>query len=421
MALTHLVAAAVSHLPVWLLLHASSSSSPINTSVILLQTLCHRVPHNHTPHLVSSIISTATVHNEDEPLHYRYRLLYYFHRYATPEHVLHRHDTDLTGVSFCEVTGADLKSQDVEVIHDWPSRFTRIGTREKVPSEISYQAEGLAWGASIAPDVPRHMWTKLQLDSAAGGEAAKIQQESARFDKSKQKEPVQIIADFLAQVKIHLMKNLDQKYGKTLWRSLPIYLVVTVPAVWSDLAKARTLQAVDRAGFNSQGTEFPKLEKTVIATEPEAAAIYTINSMRQSVYDNNLKVGDGFIMCDMGGGTVDLISYKVAKLEPTWVEEITVGSGNQCGGSFVDRTFLQWLERRLGTPDFIEIAGCRSEQVPRINLNRKAARMLQDFIQEIKCGFDGTQTNSLRLPKPLKDLEDDEERGIEDGELGVTA
>jgi hypothetical protein len=80
----------------------------------------------------------------------------------------------------------------------------------------------------------------------------------------------------------------------------------------------------------------------------------------------------------MGGGTVDLISYKIKSLRPTVIEEATIGSGAQCGGSFMDRAFLQWLECRLGTTDFIKIAGCRSGEIVGISLNKQAAKILQD-------------------------------------------
>jgi molecular chaperone DnaK (HSP70) len=293
-------------------------------------------------------------------------------------------------------------------VHDWPSRNNTIGTRDKLPSEVTYQEEGIVWGSLIEPDVPRHMWTKLQLETSQTGEATKIFQEtSTSASACVKKQPVDIIADFLSQVKAHLITNLDKKFGKILWRTLPITLVVTVPAVWSDKAKPLTLEAVNKAGFNS--LEFPQTINTVMATEPEAAAIHTIKNFRGTTQDTKFAVGDAFIVCDMGGGTIDLIAYKVVSLNPTVIEEATVGTGAQCGGSFVDRAFLEWLEKRLGSGDFTKIAGCRSEQVPRISLNKKAARMLQTFRLEVKGGFSGTETNFIQLPNTLSGIEDKQE------------
>jgi molecular chaperone DnaK (HSP70) len=303
-------------------------------------------------------------------------------------------------------------------VHDWPSCHTKIGTKEKVPSEVAYLDDGtVQWGSSIKPSTKRHMWTKLRLETSLDGKAAKIVGELSSSTKCDGKQPVDIVSDFLTPVRTHLVQNLDNRYGRKVWETLPIILVVTVPAVWSDAAKDRTFQAVQKGGFTS--AHFPKLEKTMITTEPEAAAIYTIKTLQGTVHENQLKVGDGFTVCDMGGGTVDLISYRVAGLDPIVIEEATIGNGDQCGGTFVDRAFLKWLERRLGTTDFVKIAECRSEDVPRTSLAKKAAIMLQDFTLEAKSSFSGTETNYLRLPAPLSALDDDEARGICDGEITI--
>ncbi|UPX15290.1 uncharacterized protein EKO05_0005744 [Ascochyta rabiei] len=327
--------------------------------------------------------------------------------------------TTYTGVSFCETSDAGALEKHIEVIKDWPSRHTKIGTKEKVPSEIAYLSDGMKWGSLIPTNAQRHMWTKLELDSPQAGEAARIQRELVANTRVTLKQPVDIVADFLEQVKGHLIKNLDTQYGEELWRTLPITLVITVPAVWSDAAKARTHQAVRMAGFDN--SSFPKLKRTITITEPEAAATYTIQSLRGSAQDEQFALGDGFIVCDMGGGTVDLISYIVAELNPTILEEATVGDGDQCGGSFVERGFLKWLERRLGTADFVKVAGCRSDEIPRTSMSKKLGQMVQDFVLEAKSGFCGTETSYLRLPTPLSAVDDDESRGISDGEIVITS
>ncbi|KAH9864003.1 hypothetical protein J1614_009936 [Plenodomus biglobosus] len=322
-----------------------------------------------------------------------------------------------TGVAFCETSETTIIGKDIIVIKDWPSR-NKIGTNEKVASEIAV-VDGTEWGALIPPNVQRHMWTKLLLDNARVGQVNNITKELSTSDESASSKPVDIIADYLTHVKAHLLKNLDIHYGEELWKSLPITLVITVPAVWSDSVKDATLRAFDKAGFNNSG--LPQLKRTLLATEPEAVAIYTIQSLRGGIQDKKFAVDDGFIVCDMGGGTVDLISYRVAGLEPTLLEEVTIGSGSQCGGSFVERGFLKWLERRLGRKDFFLIAGTSSDDLPRTLLSPKLGRMLQDFILEAKNNFSGSEVNFMRLPMPLACISDDVERGIQDGEIEITA
>jgi hypothetical protein len=324
--------------------------------------------------------------------------------------------TDFVGVSYCETSDIGLNENNIEVVNNWPSRHTKIGTKEKVPSEISL--DGTQWGSLIPPNVPRQMWTKLRLDRIQTGEAAEVLKEQQLAALSSDKQPVDIIADFLRHVKDHLIKTLDNVYRREVWSTLPITLVITVPAVWSDAAKDRTLQAIRQAGFNN--VCFPALNDTLLATEPEAAAIYTIKTLRGTTQDQQLAIDDGFIICDMGGGTVDLISYRVAELQPTVVEEATVGTGHQCGGSFIDRAFLKWLEGRIGATYFLKIAGCGSEDIPRTSLTPKLGRMVQDFTLDAKTGFSGNETNFIRLPTPLSAIEEDTTRGISDGEILIT-
>ncbi|KAF1930071.1 Hsp70 family protein [Didymella exigua CBS 183.55] len=267
-------------------------------------------------------------------------------------------------MSYCETSDTGVLDKHIEVIKDWPSRHTKIGTKEQVSSEIAYLPDGTQWGSLIPINFQSHMWTKLELDSPQTGEAARIQREPNANTGSTRK-PVDIVADFLEQ--------------------------------------------------------FPKLKRIITIAESEAAAVYTIQSLRGSAQDAQSILGDGFVACDMGGGTVDLISYSAAGLEPTILEESTVGSGDQCGGSFVDRGFLKWLEQRLGTEDFVKIAGCRSHETPRTSMSKKLGQMVQDFILEAKSGFSGTDTNYLRLPAPLSAIDDDEPWGISDGEIKIAA
>lgn len=39
------------------------------------------------------------------------------------------------------------------------------------------------------------------------------------------------------------------------------------------------------------------------------------------------KIGDALVLCDAGGGTVDLISYEIMNLNPLEVKELVRGTG----------------------------------------------------------------------------------------------
>jgi hypothetical protein len=307
----------------------------------------------------------------------------------------------------------------IEVVVDWPKAGHKLTTNEKVPSEIAYTADGIKWGACISDGEQRHMWTKLDLDRTQVGEAAKILSEITLHGTETTKQPVEIVADFLRHVKEHLIINLDTQYGEKLWRTLPINLIVTVPAVWSDAAKSRTLEAVTNAGFNS--AEFLRLKRTLTITEPEAAALHTMKSFQGSVQADRFSIGDGFIVCDMGGGTVDLVCYRVASLEPTALEETTIGSGDQCGSSFIDHAFIRLLASRMSSRDFLRLAGSSNEYITRTSMSPDLSEMVRRFVVDAKLGFSGTEECFVDFPKRFaKTIEDDEEWGIEDGTFVIS-
>lgn len=59
--------------------------------------------------------------------------------------------------------------------------------------------------------------------------------------------------------------------------------------------------------------------------EPEAAALWTTKKLNVA-----LNSGDVFVVCDAGGGTVDLVSYEVETTNPKLqVKEVVPGTGQR--------------------------------------------------------------------------------------------
>jgi molecular chaperone DnaK (HSP70) len=75
---------------------------------------------------------------------------------------------------------------------------------------------------------------------------------------------------------------------------------------WSYRAKNATLRAVRHAGFNE--STFKNLNDMILVTEPEAAALYTARHLKEDKHTEFLKLGECFVLCDAGGGTVVSIS-----------------------------------------------------------------------------------------------------------------
>ena len=89
-------------------------------------------------------------------------------------------------------------------------------------------------------------------------------------------------------------------------------------------------------------------DKLQIISEPEAAATYALDALDP----HDLKVDDTFVLCDAGGGTVDLISYTVSELKPMLkIEEAASGTGGLCGSTYLNRIFEQFLIAKFGQND----------------------------------------------------------------------
>ena len=116
-----------------------------------------------------------------------------------------------------------------------------------------------------------------------------------------------------------------------------IDFILTVPAIWSDAAKQITHDAAARAGMGNE-------HSLQLLSEPESAAVYTLKTMESP----QIRVNDRIIVCDAGGGTVDLITYNIQQIAPTLsVVECAAGSGDFCGSTFIDREFEKLFIRRM--------------------------------------------------------------------------
>jgi hypothetical protein len=73
--------------------------------------------------------------------------------------------------------------------------------------------------------------------------------------------------------------------------------------------------------------------------------VYTL----QSLDPHGLEIGDTFVLCDAGGGTVDLISYTITGLYPKLqIKEAAPGTCGFCGSTYLDERFGKYLVTKLG-------------------------------------------------------------------------
>ncbi|KAI8997651.1 hypothetical protein BDB01DRAFT_771832 [Pilobolus umbonatus] len=211
-----------------------------------------------------------------------------------------------------------------------------------------------------------------------------------------------VIADYLRAFHLHvcteLLKGFAGNYDQSKFR-----YCLTVPAMWSDRAKAVMREASIRAGLINAEDHSDRL---MLISEPEAAALYCEKKSEQF----NLMHGQRFMICDAGGGTVDLIVFEINQKpgEKTTLKEVTNGHGGSCGSSFLDLRMREYLRMKF--------AHCHT-------INDSAMETIMDtFINVIKPEFDGVDNHYLDLPASmgLGDLTDPA-IGLDNGCLFLTA
>ncbi|KAI4720031.1 actin-like ATPase domain-containing protein [Aureobasidium sp. EXF-10727] len=207
---------------------------------------------------------------------------------------------------------------------------------------------------------------------------------------------VEATADFLEKLKGQVLEALDKRYGKAFMATTKIDYILTVPAVWSDAAKDATLRAAEMAGLH-------KSRNLQMITEPEAAGLYALKQMEGVT----LAEGDTYIVCDAGGGTVDLISYEIKSLDPLRFEECAPGTGGICGSGLLNMRFEEHVKSRMGVTAFEEYC----EKNP-----KDWNRCVEHFEQRTKRDFNphALQIDDLDdASVPLAGAKEDPRAGIE--------
>ncbi|KAI8340001.1 hypothetical protein BC941DRAFT_419156 [Chlamydoabsidia padenii] len=189
--------------------------------------------------------------------------------------------------------------------------------------------------------------------------------------------PVTAVADYLRALHAHVLEDVTRGFAKNYHPDTFRYCL-TVPAMWSDQAKNCMRQAAVQAGLVKPHDHPDRLH---LISEPEAAALYCEKMCDQV----NLMPTDRLMICDAGGGTVDLIVFEVDG--PAKLKEITKGMGESCGSMFLDDQFSRLLQEKLGN-QVVSKAAMRT--------------MVDQFVDSIKPEFDGLDDQYLNIPASVQ-------------------
>ncbi|OTA60000.1 actin-like ATPase domain-containing protein [Hypoxylon sp. EC38] len=280
------------------------------------------------------------------------------------------------------------KKPEVNPILDWPGLE---GHRQpKVPTLISYDPHDstkFKWGGQIDWRSEAVQGVKLLLDPDQPQPIYLPTNNTKGELKKLPKDPVDIAADFIGAIYKHALSKIESAAVKDYFEFCQKQFVLSVPAVWSDKAKDRTLRAAKQAGIHP----------VVLIKEPEAAALYTLH-----VHQRALNVGDAFVVCDAGGGTVDLITYEVTNLSPALeLVEVVPGSGGMAGSLGLNKRFTEAVQNLVG-----------DEQWIKLKKGVGWSKALNEWEKIIKTGFQGDLDEEYFVSFPQAKLEDNPEENL---------
>ncbi|KAF2118052.1 hypothetical protein BDV96DRAFT_571307 [Lophiotrema nucula] len=290
--------------------------------------------------------------------------------------------TTFTGVAYSDPSDNRSDSEPL-LFRQWNEEQDKVPTvlryEDSSRSGLGTRSRGLRWGVQVKPGQSCHKWFKLNLEPTylLSGISSTVDLSQAYPDD--ERDPAlpdvsakRLTTDFLTAVREHVERYLRQEYMTESGAEPRLKWMLTVPAVWTNEATNATRECARLAGMAS------RTQDLLLTSEPEAAFICA----SKSIPERYLMVGKRILVLDAGGGTVDIVTYKVREVQPHLkVEENLVPNGGKCGSVFINRVFEKMIDRKLNSvnPHLVLSAPARLE-------------MMKSFETFIKCKYNGDDT-----------------------------
>ncbi|TGZ77595.1 hypothetical protein EX30DRAFT_311070 [Ascodesmis nigricans] len=291
------------------------------------------------------------------------------------------------GTTFSSVIWTHSSCPDMppQAVQQWPGQ-----SADQVPTELQYtnaSTSSYIWGYQIKPTA-RQAVAPLKCTTKQRTPA----DDTADMLTALGVAPVTVVTHFLKSIRDTTIDAISSTIlGQEFIRQSKMLWVLTIPAIWSDMAKNLMIEAAENAGFGRHREDFH------FVSEPEAGAVYTLATMPPQ----GLQIGDSFVILDCGGGTVDLITYKIRTLNPLTIDECVAGTGDLCGSVFLDQGFEKYIRGKLGDAVIDKMSA------------RSRMHMMNSWITDVKNRFGGTTQTEFEVSVP--GVADDEKMGVESG------
>ncbi|PVH96163.1 actin-like ATPase domain-containing protein [Periconia macrospinosa] len=256
--------------------------------------------------------------------------------------------TTHTGISFA-MTGVE-KTLSIE---NWPAYDGSMVNARKTPTHIAYPpGEPHLWGYQVGTNPDLCAWMKYHLDRDSpqtpyDDPGLKQAMEDGLLSLQGTKDPEQVSTDYLREVLKFTVTELKNKLGPNLLKVTSIKWWLAKPAIWGGQAELRLQKIVEDAASGAGFGGSRAQDEFNFVSEPEAAAFSLFGDAEE--FKHEFQVGNIILVCDCGGGTVDVAAYRIVRTDPnTEFEEVVRGQGGKCGAAYLDRLFQGLMLRRFG-------------------------------------------------------------------------
>ncbi|KAI8691181.1 hypothetical protein NCS56_00109900 [Fusarium sp. Ph1] len=287
--------------------------------------------------------------------------------------------TTYSGVSWA----CSREPEEIELVTSWDAELNHCSDVDKAPTKLLYgDDDNTTWGYSVPADKDALKWFKLLLldeDGIPCALSASTQLDKARrLQEETNKDPVDIIACFLRKLWNHAIDSIKRSIGAELLKISKFHVVITLPAIWPPYAQRRMKEAA-------------KLSGILDARSCGATTLSTIEP------------GDTIVVCDAGGGTVDLISYVIESIDPFTVKECVKGDGGLCGGVFLDENFVKLIKSKVPRGSWDQVS--KAEEIKFLNdgwehgIKPQFANQQRTWLVDLPDACNDTPSTSRKLKR----------------------
>ncbi|KAG2347369.1 hypothetical protein BDR05DRAFT_876763 [Suillus weaverae] len=272
--------------------------------------------------------------------------------------------TTYSAISYCILDPGEVPK--IEPVTRYPAQ-EHSGGNSKIPSILYYDSNGAvrvigaeARQEHIIEKAQEEGWMKLEwwkLHLRARNLAANHITDDDIPPLPRGKNAVEVLGDFMQYLFRCARSYIEETHpsGSNLWRSLEnrIEFVLTHPNGWEGPQQKQIRLAAVLGGLIPSTED--GMARVHLLTEGEASLHYCVANILAS---DAFSPGQGVVVIDAGGGTLDLSAYSMT-LSPTLIEEIAAAECRLQGSVFVTRRAHGLLQERLsgsrfGTPDVIQ-------------------------------------------------------------------